>query len=76
MSDYPKFLCRPGRPGFQELAWGVWIEPGSAVDEADEIEKLANGWFLTPADIPTDGPEPAPRKPGRPPKVRDDGADS
>lgn len=68
MSDYPKFMCRAGG---SEEAWGILIESGSAVDEADEMAKLEDGWVYRPDEIEaptTVEVEAVARKQGRPAK--------
>lgn len=67
MSEFPRFVCRPGTT---EDAWGYRIDAGSA-DSPEALESmLADGWYLLPGDWEREDGENIieMKRRGRPPK--------
>lgn len=60
-NEYPKAIYRPGDEGEWD---GVQMDFGTVVDEADEEDALADGWYLHPKDFPQAEKELEPPKGG------------
>jgi len=72
-AEYPKCLYRLGS---QTEVWGRMMDLRTALDGEDEAAALETGWSLHPLDCTDEPDSDAPKRRGRPPKLRTDDGDA